>query len=87
MKNKYEMENDAYQLGDIVRSIQVAQGKEAWDYFWRDARFQREWVSGAEESHYFSSKEAAKRGISRLVKIMPEAWEGTEFIVAKIEVR
>jgi len=81
------MENDAYQLGDIVRSIEVAQGKEAWDYFWRDVRCQQDWVSGAEESIYFSSKEAAKRGISRLVKTMPEAWEGTEFIVAKFATR
>ena len=87
MKNKYEMENDEYRFGDIVRPIQVAQGKEAWDYFWRDPSFQPEFVSGAEENFYFSSKEAAKRGISRLVKLLPEAWEGTEFIVAKIEAR
>lgn len=87
MKNKYEMENDEYRFGDIVRPIQVAQGKEAWDYFWRDVRCNPDWVSGAEENFYFSSKEAAKRGISRLVKLLPEAWEETEFIVAKIEAR
>lgn len=87
MKNKYEMENDEYHFGDIVRLIQVAQGKEVWDYFWRDVRCQQDWVSGAEDNFYFSSKEAAKRGISRLVKTMPEVWEGTEFIVAKVATR
>ena len=84
MKNKYEMENDEYQFGDMVR---LPHDKEVWDYFWRDVRYNPDWVSGSEECLYFSSKEAAKRGISRLVKIMPKAWEGTEFIVAKIDVR
>lgn len=88
MKNKYEIENDEYRFGDIVRPIQVAQGAEAWDYFWRDVRCNPDWITGATDTtFYFSSKEAAKRGISRLVKLVPEAWEGAEFIVAKIEAR
>ena len=86
MQNKYEIANDAFKFGDLVYSIELSQGREAWDYFWRDNTIDTDWVTGNTDPHasYFSSKEAAKRGISRLTKTNPEIWKNCEFIVAKI---
>ena len=88
MQNKYEIANDEYQFGDLVNLSQIQQGKEAWDYFWRDNdRYSdKEWVSGDRGRLSFTSKEAAKRGISRLVKHYPPAWNNCEFIVARVVV-
>ena len=84
MSNKYHMVNDEVQLGDIVPSSILSQGKEAWDYFWKDPRYNDDWVTGTEGRLIFSSKDAAKRAISRMVKGYPPVWENTEFVVAKV---
>ena len=64
MQNKYEIADDAYQFGDLVNLSQIEQGKEAWDYFWRDNdRYSdKGWVAGDRGRLSFTSKEAAKRG-------------------------
>ena len=86
MQNKYEIANDEYQFGDLVNLSQIQRGKEAWDYFWRDndPYSDKEWVTGDSGRLSFSSKEAAKRGLSRLVKHYPPAWNNCDFIVAKV---
>ena len=86
MGNKYEIADDAYRFGDIVYSIELSQGREAWDYFWKDDTLDNDWLTGNTDPHacYFSSKEAAKRGISRLSKSNPDIWRTCEFLVAKI---
>ena len=86
MGNKYEIADDAYRFGDIVYSIELSQGREAWDYFWKDDTLDNDWLTGNTDPHacYFSSKEAAKRGISRLVKTYPDIWKNSEFLVAKM---
>jgi hypothetical protein len=86
MENTYEIADDAYRFGDIVYQIQVKSGVEGWDYFWRDndEYSDKQWVTGDTGRTYFATKEAAKRGISRLVKQYPPAWKNCEFIVAKV---
>ena len=87
MQNKYEIADDAYRFGDIVYRIELSQGREAWDYFWKDGTIDNDWLTGNfDHTHacYFSSKEAAKRGISRLCKSNPDIWRTCEFLVAKI---
>ena len=88
MQNKYEIEDDAFQFGDLVYRIELSQGREAWDYFWKDGTIDNDWHTDWNmdpNACYFSSKEAAKRGISRLTKSNPEIWRTCEFLVAKID--
>jgi hypothetical protein len=87
MNSKYHIANDEYQFGDIAREIEISQGKDAWDYYWRDSRMDSDWVNGSSDRVFFSSKEAAKRAISRLVQKWPEMWEETEFLVVKVSDR
>lgn len=82
--NKYHMENDKVQLGDLVHPKEVSNGKEAWDYFWRNPHTGADWCCSHSDNLLFSSKDAAKRGISRLVKRFPTGWRGSEFMVGKV---
>jgi len=84
MSNKYHMEDDKIQRGDITRPEEVSNGKEAWDYFWRSPLSGPDWFCGYSNTILFSSKDAAKRAISRLVKRYPQSWEDSEFMVAKV---
>lgn len=84
MSNKYLMENDMVQRGDIVRPEELSNGKEAWDYFWRNPLSGPDWFAAYSYNCCYSSKDAAKRGISRLLRRYGEGWADSEFIVGKI---
>lgn len=84
MNNKYHMVNDEVQWGDIVRPEEVSNGKEAWDYFWRNPLSGPDWFCSHSNNCLYSSKDAAKRAVSRLVKMFPTGWRDSEIMVGKV---
>ena len=80
MQHKHLRENDEYQHGDV---FQVENGHtQMWGYYWLNS--EGDWVSSSYTDMQYSSKDAAKRAVSRMIRKYPEAWKDADFVFARL---
>jgi len=79
MKTKHLMQADEYQHGDVFH---VKMGHtQMWGYYWRDS--DKDWIATPWTDFQYSSKDSAKRAVSRMIRQYPDAWENVEFLFVR----
>jgi hypothetical protein len=79
MQTKHLMQADEYQYGDVFHAKR--EDPQMWGYYWRD--YEGNWIATSWMDMQYSSKDAAKRAVSRMIRKYPKAWENVEFLFVR----
>lgn len=78
MQHKHLRENDEFKAGDLSEC-----GTQVWGYYWKSLA-DGDYISSPWDMMGYSSKDAAKRAVSRMIRNSPEVWKDADFVFARL---